>query len=112
MNGDDDRKAGDEQSQKFSWDKSIVDLMKVLKLDSSLTARKELAKELGYKGALNGSAEMNTWLHKKVMTKLAEGGGRRPTISNRRKKQRKADRCGAAPYSLRGLPPITVAAAC
>ena len=44
-------------------------------MDSSLTARKQLAQELGYKGELNGSAEMNTWLHKQVMTKLAESGG-------------------------------------
>ena len=51
------------------------DLMKLLKLDSSLSARKQLAQELGYTGALDGSAEMNIWLHKQVMTKLAEGGG-------------------------------------
>jgi hypothetical protein len=63
------------QSGKYNWNESIVDLMKLLKLDSSLAARKELAKELGYKGALNGSAAMNIWLHKQVMTKLAEGGG-------------------------------------
>ena len=49
--------------------------MRLLKLDPSLTARKELAQELGYKGELNGSAEMNIWLHKQVMTKLAETGG-------------------------------------
>ena len=49
--------------------------MKLLKLDSSLTARKQLAQELGYTGALNGSAEMNIWLHKQVMTKVAESGG-------------------------------------
>jgi hypothetical protein len=54
---------------------SIVDLMKLLNLDSSLSARKQLAQELGYKGELNGSAEMNIWLHKQVMTKLAESGG-------------------------------------
>ena len=46
--------------------------MKLLKVDSSLIARKKLAQELGYTGALNGSAEMNTWLHRQVMTKLAE----------------------------------------
>jgi hypothetical protein len=63
------------QSGKYNWNESIVDLMKLLKLDSSLAARKELAKELGYKGALNGSAAMNIWLHKQVMTKLAESGG-------------------------------------
>jgi hypothetical protein len=52
--------------------------MKVLDLDSSFTARKELAKELHYTGALDGSAEMNIWLHKQVMTKLAENGGKVP----------------------------------
>jgi hypothetical protein len=57
---------------------SIVDLMKLLKLDSSLGERKKLAQELGYAGALDGSAEMNTWLHKQVMTKVAESGGRVP----------------------------------
>jgi hypothetical protein len=59
----------------LNWRQSIVDLMKLLKLDSSLTARKQLAQELGYKGELNGSAEMNIWLHEQVMIKLAEGGG-------------------------------------
>jgi Domain of unknown function (DUF3597) len=63
------------QREKYDWKVSIVDLMKLLNLDSSLTARKQLAQELGYKGELNGSAEMNIWLHKQVMTKLAEGGG-------------------------------------
>jgi hypothetical protein len=55
-----------------------VDLMKLLKLDSGLGARKQLARELGYTGALDGSAEMNVWLHKQVMTKLAESGGKVP----------------------------------
>jgi hypothetical protein len=63
------------QSERLDWQQSIVDLMKLLKLDSSLTARKQLAQELGYKGSLDGSAEMNIWLHKEVMTKLAESGG-------------------------------------
>ena len=63
---------------KYNWRQSIVDLMKLLDLDSSLGARKELAKELGYAGALDGSAEMNIWLHKQVMEKLAEGGGKVP----------------------------------
>ena len=58
--------------------KSIVDLMKLLKLDSGLAARKQLAQEFGYSGALDGSAEMNVWLHKQVMTKLAESGGQVP----------------------------------
>ncbi len=52
--------------------------MKLLKLDSSLSARKQLAQELGYSGALDGSAEMNLWLHRQVMTKLAESGGKMP----------------------------------
>ena len=69
------RKIADGQSEKLNWQQSIVDLMKLLKLDSSLTARKQLAQELGYKGSLDGSAEMNIWLHKEVMTKLAESGG-------------------------------------
>ena len=68
-------KLADAQDEDYNWEESIVDLMKLLKLDSSLTARKQLAQELGYTGALNGSAEMNIWLHEQVMTKLAEGGG-------------------------------------
>jgi hypothetical protein len=72
------QKAAGAQSEDLNWKQSIVDLMKLLKLDSSLAARKELAQELGYKGALNGSAEMNIWLHDQVMTKLAEGGGKMP----------------------------------
>src|SRR5262245_15533737 len=56
------------QDEKLDWRQSIVDLMKALKLDSSLGARKQLAQELGYSGALDGSAEMNTWLHRQVMT--------------------------------------------
>lgn len=59
----------------YNWKQSIVDLMKLLNLDSSLNARKQLAQELGYTGALDGSAEMNVWLHKQVMTKLTESGG-------------------------------------
>ena len=64
--------------EKFDWRKSIVDLMKLLKLDSGLAARKELAKELGYTGDMGDSAKMNVWLHKQVMTKLAENGGKVP----------------------------------
>jgi hypothetical protein len=67
-----------QKKEKLDWRKSIVDLMKVLDLDSSLSARKELAQELGYKGELNGSADMNIWLHKQVMQKLAANGGRLP----------------------------------
>lgn len=62
---------------KYNWRQSIVDLM-LLDLDISLGARKELAQELGYKDALDGSAAMNVWLHKQVMEKLAEGGGKVP----------------------------------
>lgn len=65
-------------TEKLNWQTSIVDLMKLLGLDSSLNARKELATELGYAGAKDGSAEMNLWLHKQVMTKLAENGGKVP----------------------------------
>jgi hypothetical protein len=71
-------KIADDQDEDYDWKRSIVDLMKLLKLDSSLHARKQLAQELGYTGALNGSAEMNIWLHKQVMTKLAESGGKVP----------------------------------
>jgi hypothetical protein len=69
------KKVADQQREDLDWRRSIVDLMKLLKLDSSLNARKELAQELGYKGALTGSAEMNVWLHEQVMQKLAESGG-------------------------------------
>ena len=63
---------------KYNWRQSIVDLLKLLDIDSSLGSRKQLATELGYKGALDGSAEMNVWLHKAVMEKLAQSGGRVP----------------------------------
>ena len=69
------KKIADGHSEKLNWQQSIVDLMKLLKLDSSFSARKQLAQELGYKGNLDGSAEMNIWLHKQVMTKLADSGG-------------------------------------
>ncbi len=64
--------------EKLDWQKSIVDLMKLLNLDSSLTARKELADELHFTGDKNDSATMNIWLHKQVMQKLAENGGKVP----------------------------------
>jgi len=67
-----------DQPENLDWKNSIVDLMKLLKLDSSLGARKQLAQELGYTGALDGSAAMNVWLQKQVMTKLAESGGKVP----------------------------------
>ena len=66
------------QSEKLAWRTSIVDTMKALKLDSSLASRKELAKELHYDGDMNDSAKMNVWLHKQVMAKLAENGGKVP----------------------------------
>lgn len=62
----------------LNWRSSIVDLMKLLGLDSSLDNRKELATELGYTGAKDGSAEMNIWLHKAVMAELAKSGGTIP----------------------------------
>jgi hypothetical protein len=65
-------------AQKLNWRTSIVDLMKLLDLDSSLQARKELATELKYSGDMNDSAGMNIWLHKQVMKKLAENGGKVP----------------------------------
>ena len=72
------QKLAAEVREDLDWRKSIVDLMKLLKLDSGLGARKQLAQELGYAGALDGSADMNIWLHKQVMTKLAESGGKVP----------------------------------
>jgi 3-oxoacyl-ACP reductase-like protein len=66
------------EDKNLEWRKSIVDLMKILKLDSSLKARKALAKELHYTGSTKNSAEMNVWLHKQVMTKLVENGGKLP----------------------------------
>ena len=64
--------------QKLDWKHSIVDMMKLLDMDSSLSARKELASELHYSGDTNDSAAMNIWLHKQVMQKLAENGGKVP----------------------------------
>lgn len=64
--------------QKLNWQTSIVDLMKLVGMDSSLQHRKELAAELGYKGDTNDSAAMNVWLHKAVMQKLAANGGKVP----------------------------------
>jgi hypothetical protein len=65
-------------SEKLDWKKSIVDLMKLVGMDSSLQSRKELATELGYTGDKNDSATMNVWLHKQVLRKLAENGGKVP----------------------------------
>jgi Domain of unknown function (DUF3597) len=71
-------KAAAATGEKLAWRTSIVDLMKALNLDSSLNARKELAKELKYTGDTNDSATMNIWLHKQIMTKLAANGGKLP----------------------------------
>ncbi|WP_294173179.1 DUF3597 domain-containing protein [uncultured Sphingomonas sp.] len=62
----------------LNYKTSIVDLMKLLGIDSSLENRKELAQELGYTGERNGSAEMNIWLHKATMKQLAQHGGKVP----------------------------------
>jgi hypothetical protein len=66
------------KGEKLDWRKSIVDLMKAIDLDSSFSARKELAKELGYTGDTGDSATMNIWLHKQVIAKLAANGGKVP----------------------------------
>jgi hypothetical protein len=71
-------KLASQNSQKLNWRTSIVDLMKLLDLDSSLEHRKQLAKELGYTGNPQDSASLNIWLHKEVMTKLAANGGKVP----------------------------------
>ena len=67
-----------QSKEKLDWRHSIVDLMKLLNLDSSLGTRKHLAEELHYTGNTNDSASMNIWLHGQVMTKLAENGGKVP----------------------------------
>ncbi len=72
-------KVAEKGNPDLNWRSSIVDLMKLLDIDSSLDNRKELATELGYTGDKNGSAEMNIWLHKAVMTQLAANGGKVPT---------------------------------
>ena len=64
--------------QQLNWRSSIVDLLKLLGLDSSLQSRKELAAELNYTGDTNDSATMNIWLHRQVMNKLAANGGKVP----------------------------------
>ena len=67
-----------QSGQQLNWRTSIVDLLKLLGLDSSLQARKELAAELNYTGDTNDSATMNIWLHRQVMNKLAANGGKVP----------------------------------
>jgi 3-oxoacyl-ACP reductase-like protein len=70
--------AASKGNPQLNYKSSIVDLMKLLDLDPSLENRKELATELGYAGAKDGSAEMNIWLHKEVMRQLASHGGKVP----------------------------------
>ncbi|SHH17741.1 DUF3597 domain-containing protein [Massilia sp. CF038] len=70
--------SGMPQAQTLNWRTSIVDLLKLLNLDSSLQSRKELAAELEYKGDTGDSASMNIWLHRQVMNKLAANGGKVP----------------------------------
>jgi hypothetical protein len=65
-------------SQKLNWRTSIVDLMKLVGMESSLAERRELATELGFTGDKNDTATMNIWLHKQVLKKLAENGGKVP----------------------------------
>lgn len=67
-----------QSGQQLNWRTSIVDLLKLLGLDSSLQSRKQLAAELHYTGDTNDSATMNVWLHKQVMNKVAENGGKVP----------------------------------
>jgi hypothetical protein len=71
-------KLASQNKEKLDWQHSIVDLMKLLNLDSSLAARKTLATELHYTGNENDTATMNVWLIKQVMQKLAENGGKVP----------------------------------
>jgi len=65
-------------SENLDWKKSIVDLMKLVGMDSSFKARKQLAQELNYTGDPNDSASMNVWLHKQVLIKISENGGKVP----------------------------------
>ena len=67
-----------DNGQKLNWRTSIVDLMKLVGMDSSFENRKELARELGYTGDPGDSAAMNIWLHKRVMKELAAHGGKVP----------------------------------
>ena len=73
-----DKLAADHKGEKLDWKHSIVDMMKLLGMDSSLSARKDLASDLHYSGDMNDSASMNIWLHKEVMRKIVENGGKVP----------------------------------
>lgn len=68
----------DQRDQKLNWRTSIVDLMKLLGMESSLAERKALADELGYTGDTSDSASMNIWLHKQVLQKIVDNGGQLP----------------------------------
>ena len=68
----------DSHDEKLDWRRSIVDLMKLVGIDSSLSARKELARELDYTGDTGDSAKMNDWLHREVIKRLAANGGKVP----------------------------------
>ena len=70
------------QAQSLNWRTSIVDLMKLVGMDSSLQNRQQLAKELGYSGSTSDSAAMNVWLHQEVMRKLAQGGFKVPSVAH------------------------------
>ena len=71
-------KLASESKQRLDWRHSIVDLMKLVGMNSSLEARRELAADLSYPGDTSDTATMNIWLHKEVMKKLAENGGKVP----------------------------------
>jgi 8-oxo-dGTP pyrophosphatase MutT (NUDIX family) len=62
----------------LDWRKSIVDMMKLVGIDSSLSARRELAEELGFSGDPKDSAKMNVWLHREMLQRIAANGGRLP----------------------------------
>ena len=64
--------------EKLDWRHSIVDLMKLVGMDSSLNARKQLAAELHYSGDQNDSVSTNIWLHKEIIQKIADNGGKVP----------------------------------
>ncbi len=84
--------------------------MKVLDLNSSLGARKELAKELGYTGDTNDSAKMNVWLHKQVMIKLAANGGKVPDELKYVRRDRPQHRKNKSPPSMAGFSRLSFAA--
>jgi hypothetical protein len=71
-------KMADQNRESLDWRGSIVDLMKLVGIESGLSARKQLATELHYSGDQNDTAAMNIWLHKEVLRKLAENGGKVP----------------------------------